>query len=70
MASIAFALIIGIFLLAIMIFTLYIFPDVICDGRSSRSSADSTSSNKILNDDPNLRDPIDGICYALTNRQK
>jgi len=53
-----------------MIFTLYIFPDVICGGRSSRSSADSTSSNKILNDDPNLRDPIDGICYALTNRQK
>ena len=65
MVSIAFPLIIGIFISAIMLFTLYILPDVICRGISTRNSA---SINNILNDDPTLRDPLDGICYMLTNK--
>jgi hypothetical protein len=69
MVSIAFPLITGILLLAVVLFTFYIFPDVICGG-SAKNITRGISKNTIQNEDPNFRDPISGICSTLTNKQK
>jgi hypothetical protein len=65
MVSIAFPLIIGILILSVVFFTFYIFPDVICGGSTKNST-----NNSIQNEDPNFRDPINGICSMLINKQK
>jgi hypothetical protein len=69
MVSIAFPLIVGILLLSVVFFTFYIFPDVICGG-STKNSTSGISNNSIQNEDPNFRDPINGICSMLINKQK
>jgi hypothetical protein len=69
MVSISFLLIIGILLLTVVLFTFYIFPDVICVG-SAKNITSGISKNTIQNEDPNFRDPISGICSTLINKQK
>jgi hypothetical protein len=68
MVSIAFPLIIGVLLLTVVLFTLYIFPDLIC-GSTVENSTGGISNNSIQID-PNFRDPIIGICSTLINKQK
>jgi hypothetical protein len=59
--SIALPIIVGVLVLAVLIFAFYLFPYLICESVGKKNN--NSHRQQVLNG--NMGDPIEGICSAI-----